>query len=126
MDQHNDFDKQNRRPEHIVDGADYSYNCGCYWFSGNVVACRKHSPHAAVATPPHGPTLQEVYRFIEENDRDYPQMRNAMSRVIQQCDDLLSALKLVESVYRLNCVAHGEPSSVLDAMQAAIAKAEGR
>jgi hypothetical protein len=32
-----------------MDGADYSYGCGCYWFSGNVVACNKHSLHAAVA-----------------------------------------------------------------------------
>ncbi|ASS55881.1 hypothetical protein [Rhizobium leguminosarum] len=39
---------------------------------------------------------------------------------------LLEALKLAESVYRKNVVAPGEPSSVLDAMQAAISKAEGR
>ena len=32
---------------------------------------------------------------------------------------------LAESVYRQNCVNEGEPSSVLDAMQAAIAKATG-
>jgi hypothetical protein len=29
-------------------GADYSYECGCYWFSGNVVACEKHRPHMEV------------------------------------------------------------------------------
>lgn len=39
---------------------------------------------------------------------------------------VLAALKLAESVYRLNVVQPGEPSSVLDAMQAAIATAEGR
>jgi len=32
----------------------------------------------------------------------------------------------MESVYRQNAVAPGEPSSVLEAAQAAIAKAEGR
>lgn len=40
-----------------------------------------------------------------------------------QRDDLLATLELIESVYRLNCVAEGEPSSVLDAIQAAIARA---
>ncbi len=40
--------------------------------------------------------------------------------------DLLAALKLAESVYRQNVVAEGESSSVLNAMRAAIAKAEGR
>jgi hypothetical protein len=39
-------------------------------------------------------------------------------------NELLRALKLAECVYRKNCVAAGEPSSVLEAMQAAIAKAE--
>ena len=37
---------------------------------------------------------------------------------------LLAALKLAESVYRKNVVVEGEPSSVLSAMQAAIAVAE--
>lgn len=39
--------------------------------------------------------------------------------------DLLAAVKLAESVYRLNVVVPGEPSSVLDALQQAIRKAEG-
>ena len=50
----------------------------------------------------------------------------ANARLIAAAPDLLAALKLVESVYRQNVVVQGEPSSVLDAMQAAIAKAEGR
>ena len=25
-------------------GADHVYDCGCYWFSGNIVACRLHAP----------------------------------------------------------------------------------
>jgi hypothetical protein len=47
------------------------------------------------------------------------------ARLIAAAPDLLAALKLAESVYRQNVVAAGEPSSVLDAMQAAIAQAEG-
>ncbi len=34
--------------------------------------------------------------------------------------ELIEALQLAECVYRKNCVAEGEPSSVLDAMQAAL------
>ena len=36
--------------------------------------------------------------------------------------DLIEALLLAECVYRKNCVAEGEPSSVLEAMQAALTK----
>lgn len=50
----------------------------------------------------------------------------ADARLIAAAPDLLAALKLIESVYRLNCVAVGEPSSVLAAVQAAIQKAEGQ
>ncbi|MBB5663222.1 hypothetical protein GGE68_001398 [Rhizobium leguminosarum] len=50
----------------------------------------------------------------------------ANARLIAAAPDLLDALKLAESVYRKNVVGHGEPSSVLDAMQAAISKAEGK
>lgn len=32
-----------------VAGADYVYSCGCYWISGNAVACAHHSPGAAYA-----------------------------------------------------------------------------
>ena len=38
--------------------------------------------------------------------------------------EILQALSLAESVYRMNCVAPGEPSSILAALQAAIAKAK--
>jgi hypothetical protein len=38
--------------------------------------------------------------------------------------ELREALSLADSVYRLNCVAVGEPSSVLDAMQAALSASE--
>ena len=38
-------------------------------------------------------------------------------------DELMVALKFVESVYRQNCVAVGEPSSTLDYLQSVIAKA---
>ncbi len=37
--------------------------------------------------------------------------------------DLLRCLQFVESVYRQNCVVPGEPSSVLNDMQQAIARA---
>lgn len=50
----------------------------------------------------------------------------ANARLIAAAPDLLAALKLAESVYRKNCVAKGEPSSVLNTMQAALAMAEGR
>lgn len=39
---------------------------------------------------------------------------------------LMEALELIECVYRKNCVAEGEPSSVLDALQRAIRIGEGR
>lgn len=34
--------------------------------------------------------------------------------------EMIDALQLAECVYRKNCVAEGEPSSVLDALQAAL------
>lgn len=37
--------------------------------------------------------------------------------------EMLTALQLIESVYRQNCVAEGEPSSVLAELQRVIAKA---
>jgi hypothetical protein len=48
------------------------------------------------------------------------------ANLIAAAPEMLAALRMIESVYRLNCVHEGEPSSVLDALQAAIAKAEGR
>ena len=51
---------------------------------------------------------------------------DANAALIAAAPDLLAALKLIESVYRQNVVVSDEPSSVLSAVQAAIAKAEGR
>lgn len=57
--------------------------------------------------------------------RDYSfEHAERLARLWAAAPELLAALKLVESVYRKNCIAAGEPSSVLDAMQAPIAKAE--
>lgn len=56
---------------------------------------------------------------------DIEQIDHPDARLIAAAPELLDVLKLVESVYRKNVVAVGEPSSVLDAVQAAIAKAEG-
>lgn len=50
---------------------------------------------------------------------------DTVEKLQKEKKELLEALMLVESVYRQNCVNEGEPSSVLDAMQAAIAKATG-
>ena len=52
-------------------------------------------------------------------------VHEANARLIAAAPELLEALMLAESVYRQNCVNEGEPSSVLDAMQAAILKATG-
>lgn len=49
----------------------------------------------------------------------------ANARLIAAAPELLAALKMAESVYRNNVVKKGEPSSALDAMQRAIAKATG-
>jgi hypothetical protein len=50
----------------------------------------------------------------------------ANARLIAAAPDLLAACELMESVYRQNVVNPGEPSSVLEALQAAIAKARGQ
>lgn len=50
---------------------------------------------------------------------------NGVAGLIAQRDELLAALELAESAYRLNVITDGEPSSILDAMQRAIAKAKG-
>ena len=44
-----------------------------------------------------------------------------IAQLTAQRDELLAALELAESVYRLNVVEKCEPSSVLDSMQKAIA-----
>ena len=68
------------------------------------------------------------YAAIGGFDRSDPeQLAEALAnaRLIAAAPELLEALMLAESVYRQNCVNEGEPSSVLDAMQAAILKATG-
>ena len=37
-------DEADPRGSGRVQGADYSYSCGCYWFCGNVIACATHRP----------------------------------------------------------------------------------
>ena len=61
----------------------------------------------------------------EKNRRKRARQKVKRERLAAAAPDLLRCLKLVEAVYRLNCVAPGEPSSVLADMQATIAKAEG-
>lgn len=39
-------------------------------------------------------------------------------------EEMLTTLEFIESVYRLNCVTPGEPSSVLEELQRMIAKAQ--
>jgi hypothetical protein len=70
------------------------------------------------------PAASVVADIWTVGDDESEQQANA--RLIAAAPELLDALKLIESVYRQNCVSEGEPSSVLDAVQAAIAKAEGR
>jgi hypothetical protein len=92
--------------------------------TGESIRCRncrnpqwKHWLRQAVATTQDTNELHQTTmawaRAADERDRKQ-----------EQIERLLAALKLAESVYRLNCVAPGEPSSVLDAMQAAIAEVE--
>jgi len=58
-------------------------------------------------------------------DPEHAEESEANARLIAAAPELLQTLQMVESVYRKNCVTEGEPSSVFDAMQAAIAKATG-
>ena len=64
-------------------------------------------------------TVAQVFTHLVQGRNE------ANARLIAAAPELLKALMLAESVYRQNCVNEGEPSSVLDAMQAAIAKATG-
>lgn len=41
-----------RRKRLLAAGADYVYGCGCYWFSGNLIACREHSPFSRPVKEP--------------------------------------------------------------------------
>ena len=92
----------------------------------------KHTPGPWYA---HPLTLQVVDKkmwFDEYGARhgDTPTMvidcnSLADTHLIASAPELLAALELAESAYRLNVVAEGEPSSILDAMQKAIAKAKG-
>jgi len=34
-----------------IKGADFTYECGCYWFCGNLVACKKHRPRPERSEP---------------------------------------------------------------------------
>jgi hypothetical protein len=49
----------------------------------------------------------------------------ANARLVAAAPDLLRCLHLVETIYRLNFVTDGEPSSILQDMQDTIAKATG-
>jgi chromosome segregation ATPase len=51
-------------------------------------------------------------------------LRKELETALAQVAELRQTLALVESVYRQNCVAEGEPSPVLEAMQAALASTE--
>ncbi len=71
---------------------------------------------------------QDVGAFVEYEcgyRDDVVAIDHPDARLIAAAPELLAALKLIESVYRQNVVVEGEPSSVLDAVQAAIANAEG-
>lgn len=63
-------------------------------------------------------------KYLTEAADEIERLRGRLAK-IEHAPDLLAALELAECVYRKNVVAEGEPSSVLDAMQAAIAKARG-
>ena len=73
-----------------------------------------------ITDPKHG-SLRPICEMGAMN----PDEIAANARLIAAAPELLEALMLAESVYRQNCVNEGEPSSVLDAMQAAILKATG-
>lgn len=47
-----------------------------------------------------------------------------LGRIIAEMEAVMEALSLAEAVYRMNCVAPGEPSSILTALQEAIAHAK--
>ena len=72
----------------------------------------------------HG-SLRPICEAYDKTGAMNPDEIAANARLIAAAPELLEALMLAESVYRQNCVNEGEPSSVLDAMQAAIAKATG-
>lgn len=63
---------------------------------------------------------RRLVSYVSPSEED-----RANARLFAAAPELLQTLQMVECVYRTNCVNEGEPSSVLDAMQAAIAKATG-
>ena len=77
-----------------------------------------------ITDPKHG-SLRPICEAYDKTGAMNPDEIAANARLISAAPELLEALMLAESVYRQNCVNEGEPSSVLDAMQAAILKATG-
>ena len=66
-------------------------------------------------------------RQHDEAHRDHEAQHDMILEVEHlkmQRAELLAALELAESAYRLNVITDGEPSSILDAMQRVIAKAK--
>ena len=66
----------------------------------------------------------EQRRRTESNDNAQHDMILEVEHLKMQRAELLAALELAESAYRLNVITDGEPSSILDAMQRVIAKAK--
>lgn len=90
----------------------------------------KHSPgpwsfqdHGSLILDARSGSSQTLVAKVEVNT--YRDEGRYNARLIAAAPELLQTLQMVESVYRKNCVTEGEPSSVLDAIQAAIAKATG-
>jgi len=63
-----------------------------------------------------------VLAFAERGRHPLSLAEDAAIAAINEMDKLREALELAESVYRLNVVQPGEPSSVLRAMQLALGK----
>jgi hypothetical protein len=72
----------------------------------------------------HAPDSFAVCRVMTAHY--HAEVARANAHLIAAAPEMYKALCLAEAVYRKNVVVQGEPSSVLDALQAAIAKAEGR
>lgn len=66
--------------------------------------------------------IAEVERlsFLAAPEASYENLCSERDAAIAENARLRSALELAECMYRKNCVAEGEPSSVLDAIQAAL------
>ena len=77
-----------------------------------------------MTTTPHEPELIELRERIVELEAVVRYWKSSVKKITDDKRRLLQALQLAESVYRLNAVGDGEPSSVLDCMQAAIREAQ--